>query len=343
VVTLRWPTASLSANDSPDFQARLCLAAFKVGRRLLLPFRIITSVAALMLFHTLWESGGAIETKLMIPVVLMALLATYARAPRDLAFWAFYLTAFMAFVQIRTFADDTGMTVQVSYPIVADEMLLLGQLPSTWLQSHLSPTGAFHALEIACAVVYMSYFFAPHLTALVVWRVRPRLFPRVLLAIILTLHLGLLIHFLVPSAPPWLAGELGDGPHVTRLLRQQFDPAHYDQAARVAGDNDVAAMPSLHMALTVIVALTLAQFGTGWKYFGRAYAAAMGFSLVYLGEHYVIDLAVGSVLAVGAWNLLPRYVGFLGRVDAPAVLDRRGRAAAEARALTAEPPDRSAA
>jgi membrane-associated phospholipid phosphatase len=33
--------------------------------------------------------------------------------------------------------------------------------------------------------------------------------------------------------------------------------------------------------------------------FGWAYAATLGLALVYLGEHYVVDLAVGAALAEG--------------------------------------------
>ena len=32
----------------------------------------------------------------------------------------------------------------------------------------------------------------------------------------------------------------------------------------------------------------------------------MAFSLVYLGEHYFVDVAAGTVLAIGAWVLSAR-------------------------------------
>ena len=34
------------------------------------------------------------------------------------------------------------------------------------------------------------------------------------------------------------------------------------------------------------------------------YAAAMAFALVYLGEHYVVDLLAGLIVAVVVWKLV---------------------------------------
>lgn len=61
--------------------------------------------------------------------------------------------------------------------------------------------------------------------------------------------------------------------------------------------NLVAALPSLHTAYAVLV---LVFFWPAVKRLGRvlltAYPLAMGFSLVYSGEHYVIDVVLGWVV-----------------------------------------------
>jgi hypothetical protein len=48
------------------------------------------------------------------------------------------------------------------------------------------------------------------------------------------------------------------------------------------------------MAAHVLSDAGAVQGALGW-----AYAATLGFALVYLGEHYVIDLIVGLALAEG--------------------------------------------
>jgi membrane-associated phospholipid phosphatase len=73
----------------------------------------------------------------------------------------------------------------------------------------------------------------------------------------------------------------------------------------VLGGNPLAAMPSLHFATTVMAALLLAEVGPVAGAIGFAYAATLGFALVYLGEHYVIDLIAGAALTGAVRRLGP--------------------------------------
>jgi membrane-associated phospholipid phosphatase len=65
----------------------------------------------------------------------------------------------------------------------------------------------------------------------------------------------------------------------------------------VLGGNPLAAMPSLHFATSVTAARVLAGTGPLAGAFGWTYAATLGLALVYLGEHYVVDLAAGAALS----------------------------------------------
>jgi hypothetical protein len=64
------------------------------------------------------------------------------------------------------------------------------------------------------------------------------------------------------------------------------------------GGNPLAAMPSPHFATSLMAALLLAEAGPIAGALGAGYAAALGFALVYLGEHYVTDLIAGAGLVV---------------------------------------------
>jgi membrane-associated phospholipid phosphatase len=64
----------------------------------------------------------------------------------------------------------------------------------------------------------------------------------------------------------------------------------------VFGGNPLAAMPSLHFATSSMAALLLSETGFLPGVVGTSYAAVLGFALVYLGEHYVVDLAGGVAL-----------------------------------------------
>ena len=57
------------------------------------------------------------------------------------------------------------------------------------------------------------------------------------------------------------------------------------------GGNPWAAMPSLHFATSLMAAISLSEAGRVEGAVGWGYALTLGFALVYLGEHYVTDLA----------------------------------------------------
>jgi membrane-associated phospholipid phosphatase len=65
---------------------------------------------------------------------------------------------------------------------------------------------------------------------------------------------------------------------------------------RSLGGNPWAAMPSLHFGSSVLAAILLSESGPGAGAAGWAYSGTLGFALVYLGEHYLIDLIAGAAL-----------------------------------------------
>ena len=92
----------------------------------------------------------------------------------------------------------------------------------------------------------------------------------------------------------------------------------------VFGGNPLAAMPSLHFATSLMAALLLARGGAARRRAGLPLCATLGFALVYLGEHYVIDLLAGAALTGGRVAFAPRAAPVLQRLRR-----RRGGAGGE--------------
>jgi membrane-associated phospholipid phosphatase len=65
-------------------------------------------------------------------------------------------------------------------------------------------------------------------------------------------------------------------------------------------------MPSLHFATSLMAALLLAEVGPLAGALGFTYTITLGFALVYLGEHYVVDLLAGAALTGAVRRLGPR-------------------------------------
>jgi membrane-associated phospholipid phosphatase len=86
-----------------------------------------------------------------------------------------------------------------------------------------------------------------------------------------------------------------------RFWRRLWNPLYHSLQG-----NPFAAMPSLHFGTSVMATRLLSQVGPGHAAAGWVYSLTLAFGLVYLGEHYVMDLLAGLLLAEGIWRAAPR-------------------------------------
>jgi membrane-associated phospholipid phosphatase len=209
-----------------------------------------------------------------------------------------------------------GAALHVLGPARGDEVLL-GAVPTVWLQARLVD-GTSHWWDALAALVYVTHFVTiPLLTAVTWFRLRHR-FGEWLTAVLTMSLLGIAGYLAYPAAPPWLAARRGDIGAVDRISPLGWEHLGLDRVARLveagqAGSNPVAAMPSLHAGaamLTVLFLWPAARWAV--RALLAAYALAMAMTLVYTGEHYVVDVLAGwLVAALGvlvAREVLPRVV-----------------------------------
>jgi hypothetical protein len=194
--------------------------------------------------------------------------------------------------------------VHVQYPMDVDRALF-GSPPTVVLQRLLSRAGRPRAFDYALVVLHWAWFLQPHAAvAWVLWR-DPDRFPRAAALMCGVFDLGAIGYVVVPTAPPWWAAEQGRAPETAfppmrRIMvdvGERFWGGLWPRLYRVLGGNPLAAMPSLHFGTSVMAAHVLDDLGPVPAALGWGYAGALGFALVYLGEHYVIDLAAGLALA----------------------------------------------
>jgi membrane-associated phospholipid phosphatase len=188
-----------------------------------------------------------------------------------------------------------------------------GQIPTVTLQEHLFTPGEIHWWDYSLTFVHWSYFLVPHLVAWRLWQKYPHVFRRYLAAMTILLTVGLIIYFVIPSNPPWLSGETLNSPAAPTVYRimepvgEQLGGGLYQAGYQVVGEsNPIAAMPSIHMSITFLLIFPARLFGRFWRALAVIYALLMGVAVVYLGEHYVVDVIVGSAIAAyGWWVALP--------------------------------------
>jgi membrane-associated phospholipid phosphatase len=218
--------------------------------------------------------------------------------------WIPFVALFLGYEAMRGIAPKTGIVAHEAGMADVERALFNGQIPSHLLQSTL---GAPQWLTIACTVVYFCHFVFPVAVGMVLWLVDRVQFLRFVTALI-GMSFGAFIVFIVlPTAPPWMANEDGVLPGVTKLISSAL-PSGVSPYYHSLNPNQVAAFPSLHAAYPLLGALAL------WTVSRRASVAALGwcvlvwFGVVYLGEHYLIDVYGGIVFAALSWLVMMKVV-----------------------------------
>ena len=248
---------------------------------------------------------------------------------RDAAVYGLQMWAYIVLHELP-YADPRRLEerVRVDYPIAVDNALF-GRAPTPVLQRALARGDAPTALDHALVYTHWAWFLQPHAAAAwILWK-RPQRFSRSAVLICSVFDLGLAGYFLVPTAPPWWAAEQGRIQGMRRIMvdvGQQVWGRMWSPLYGFLGGNPLAAMPSLHFATSLMAAHVLAEASPVAGAAGWTYAATLGFALVYLGEHYVIDLLAGAALTEGIRVAGPRATPALAAVARTvAQLERKAR------------------
>ncbi len=190
--------------------------------------------------------------------------------------------------------------LRVDYPLAMDRVIGCGEEPTRRLQRALGRPGEVLPHDYTLSVVHWAWFLVPHGTCLYILLRHPERFERAACLMAATFDLGAIIYWILPTAPPWWAGETGATQPVRRVMAEageRFWKRLWQPLYHSVQGNPFAAMPSLHFGTSVMAAQVLSSVGRTPGTVGWTYALALGFGLVYLGEHYVVDLLGGLALA----------------------------------------------
>jgi len=250
---------------------------------------------------------------------LAVLIVPTGRARSFIASIVPYASVWFIFTFLRSLADETVLAQTLNTKVPQFERWLFGgELPSIRLQADFYDPGVIRWWDYYFTFVHWSYFIIPHVVAAWLWWKHKRLFQQYLGALMLLLTTGLVIYFIIPTNPPWMAPESIDSPGAPVVLRimepiaKELGGGLYQAGYKIVGEsNPIAAMPSIHFAVTFLLVWAARTRARPWYVLAWFYAISMGVTLVYLGEHYVVDVVVGGLVttyswfAAGAW--LSRY------------------------------------
>lgn len=267
--------------------------------------------------------------------------------------WVPFIGLFLAYELMRGYADNLNRVIHAADVLGLERWLFGGALPTEILQRALHPATGLDIWAMVGTVLYFLHFPLPLAVAFLLWVRRRRAYYDYVAALILLSMAGFVTYLVLPVAPPWWAAQHGlipgpDGaPAITYLKAQGFnDLAHlfgfegrylYSYTVYEINPNAVAAFPSLHAGYPFLAFLFARRaFGrSGWLML--VYAACVWLAVVYLADHYVVDVVGGIVYASAAYLAIVHAPGWFRRV-----VDRAADPAVEAAMEVGEAGDRSA-
>ena len=213
--------------------------------------------------------------------------------------WLPFYLVLTFYALLRGYASHVLWGPFVRPQVAFDTVVGDGTVPTVTLQHWLFNANNLHIWDYAAWITYMSHFFVSFIVLAVLWRRDHIQFRRYMFLFVSLTFIGYLTYLLYPAMPPWLASQTHHIAPITRIIPVMWNHVGVHGAAAIFTggnefDNNIAAMPSLHAAYPMLLLLFF------WKRSRpriRAvlvtYVLAMAFTLVYTGEHFVIDEFVG--------------------------------------------------
>jgi membrane-associated phospholipid phosphatase len=256
------------------------------------------------------------------PVALCAVVPR--RRTRDVALVALNMWGYLAAYKMPH--DDPGRLearVRIDYPVDVDRVLGLGLTPTQRLQHQFAQPGSINGFERVLVWCHWMWFLVPHASVGYVLLRDPDRAPSAAARMYAVFDIGAVFYWAIPTAPPWYAAEQGRmaDRRVARVRRmmieygEEFWGDRWKALYDVFGGNPLAAMPSLHFATSLMAAHLLSEVGPVAGAVGWTYAGILGLALVYLGEHYAVDLIAGAVLAETVRTSAPRVAPLVRRLS----------------------------
>jgi hypothetical protein len=257
----------------------------------------IAMLAAAGRYAFIWKTA-------VVPLLLLAALFS-RRLARFIEDWGVFLGLVIVFDFVRglIFAVVTHwqLPVYMQYAIHAERWLCGGHILPVLAQQWRARLAWPDPVDRMLTIVHGSHFAFFLLFGLAVWMLRPEYFRRYAASVLALIYAGAVLYLAVPTIPPWMAADLfGVLPPLLHISSEIYN-TNLPTLHEAFDVNPIAAMPSLHAALPTLCVLHAANL-FGWRALApAAYLLTVYVAIVYLGEHYLVDVVAGAGLAVAVF------------------------------------------
>lgn len=264
----------------------------------LLPIIYILVVSIYMLWHRAWFSPDQFFAFAIVATLFIG------RTKQFLRDWIPILLLLFGYEYLRGIVPYLTKYVNI-WPMIRADELLFGYLPTIKLQAVLFDGITIHWYDYVAVTLYISHFVIPMVIAFVFWIHDRKIFKEYTAAFLVLSYLAFFTFIIFPAMPPWMASNQGYIPPLKKIMDQVMasfaHPIDVPSVYRFFGANLVAAVPSLHAAYPWLIFIFILKKFRGLSILAIPYVAGVWFAVVYLGEHYAVDVFAGFVYASGAY------------------------------------------
>lgn len=259
----------------------------------------------------LWR-GISIEPEWVV-ISLLVIAVALGRGLTFVADWTPFLLLFFAYEEMRGFAAKTGFAPHDLSGL--EHAVFGGTLPTLVLQHAFYRVDVVSPQDVIAMFFYFMHFPLPILVGFVFWLRSRDHYHRYIAALLLMAFLAFVTYLFWPSAPPWwqyregvVAPDLNVHKVLNETVAKLWGPNYFvSPLYSHLNPNQFAAFPSLHAAFPALAAV-YAWARYRWLAIGLIiWTAAVLASIVYLGEHYVVDALDGFVYVAVAVILVESF------------------------------------
>ncbi len=246
------------------------------------------------------------ERFLLAPLAAALVLGRARRYVRD---FLPFLLLILLYEELRGVAHLLRPHPYYRPQIRLEEALFGGHLPTVELQ-HWLWTGHLRFYDHVLIVFSSIHFIVPPALAFFFWLKDTAFFRRFVRTYLALSFAGALTFLVFPAAPPWAASRAGVIRPVA-LISTDGSGSKVPGGTGLLLHNPYAAIPSLHAGYAMLMFLFVAAYVRRSRFrwpiivVAALYPIAMGFAVVYTGNHYVVDLLFGFAFAAGAFVGVP--------------------------------------
>jgi len=220
-----------------------------------------------------------------------------SRTLRLLVDWAPFIVVYILFESLRGLVPKVVLRIDAKTPLVFEQSLF--GAPLSLIMYHYRSL----MVEYFSSIIYAMHPVDAVLLALLLYAHRRRSYYRYISSFMITSIIGLALYFAWPVAPPWMVLP---GTRIPNYLARFISLL---RGATYGDPNPFAAMPSLHMAIALLVAYYLyVSYRSGWvRGFAVSWPILMLFSIIYTGNHYLLDAIIGLIIGAAGIKLGEAY------------------------------------